>query len=86
MKLKLEENKMKIDYDKIADAIYIRMKRGKVFKTKKISDVILHDLDKKNNLVGIEILNASNQFSKGSLKENLKSGIPLNITSALSVC
>jgi len=48
--------KMKIRYDKDADAMYIKIRDGKIDKTKKIDDNTLLDMDKDGNLLGIELL------------------------------
>lgn len=53
---------MKINYDKIADALYIRVNTGKVGKTVKLADRLIVDLDKTGNILGMEILGASSQM------------------------
>ena len=58
---------MEISYDKIADALYITLSEKMVFKTAKINDNMLVDLDKKGKILGIEILTASSQISKQKL-------------------
>ena len=74
---------MKINYDKVADAIYIEMRPGKkVNTTKEISDLILHDLDKDGNVIGIELLNASSLLSPKDLASGIKNGIPLSIVTS----
>jgi len=65
---------MKIEYDKIADAMYIYLKKAKVFKTIKMQDRLIVDLDKKGNIIGIEVLDASSQMPKKSIK-----GLELNM-------
>jgi uncharacterized protein YuzE len=55
---------MKITYDKMADALYIYLRKGKVAKTKKVTNRFLIDVDKKGNVLGIEILEASRQIPK----------------------
>ncbi len=65
---------MKIEYDKIADAMYIYLKKAKVFKTIKMQDRLIVDLDKKGNVIGIEVLEASSQMPKKSIK-----GLELNM-------
>jgi len=54
---------MKITYDKFADALYIYLKKGKVFSTKEINDNFIADFDAKNNIIGLEILEASKNLS-----------------------
>lgn len=52
-------------YDKLADALYIKIKNGKVSKTEmRGSDLI--DYDKRGNVLGIEILNYSKQISRAA--------------------
>jgi len=55
---------MKISYDKIADALYIYLRKGKVAKTKKVTTRLLIDLDKKGNVLGVEMLDVSHQIPK----------------------
>jgi uncharacterized protein YuzE len=50
---------MDLRYDKRADALYIELKKGKVEKTVEISDRVIHDLNKKGDILGIELLNVS---------------------------
>jgi len=60
---------MKITYDKDADAMYIEFDSGEFAKNKKIDDETIIDLDKKGNILGIEILNVSKRVSKESLSD-----------------
>jgi len=50
---------MKMQYDKKENAVWIELARGKYSRTRKISDVILVDEDKKGKILGIEILDAT---------------------------
>ncbi|OGG13650.1 hypothetical protein A2773_06265 [Candidatus Gottesmanbacteria bacterium RIFCSPHIGHO2_01_FULL_39_10] len=50
---------MKVKYDKKTDALYIDLSRGKYEETKKITDSILVDVTKTGKVLGIEILDAS---------------------------
>lgn len=74
---------MKITYDKIADAAYMTLRKGKVVKTVEMSSDVIVDLDKKGHLLGIEMLGASNQFSKNSLSKGIAHGIPIKIISRM---
>ena len=47
---------MKIRYDSEADAAYIKIGKGSVDRTRKISDHILVDVDRKEKVLGIELL------------------------------
>jgi uncharacterized protein YuzE len=63
---------MEITFDKKADAVYIYLKKKKVFETKEITDDTIVDLDKDGNVIGIEILSASKRIS---VEELTKPGI-----------
>lgn len=53
---------MKITFDKKADAMYIYLKKKKVFKTRQITDDTIVDLDKNGNVIGIELLSVSERI------------------------
>ncbi len=74
---------MKINYDKIADAIYLNLIKSKVKKTIKLKDRLLVDVDKKGNIVGIEILDISAQQNSRNIERIFKKGIPSSIISGL---
>jgi len=76
---------MKITYDKIADAAYMALRKGRVAKTVEMSDQVIVDIDKKGNLLGIEMLRASKQLPKGGLAKDIMSGIPIEIVSGTPV-
>jgi uncharacterized protein YuzE len=65
---------MNTKYDKIADALYVKFKQGKIAKTLRLENHLIIDLDSKSNILGIELLNAKSQltpsFFKQSFKEN----------------
>lgn len=71
---------MNINYDKVADAVYMTLRKGKVSKTVEMEDRLIVDVDKKGNILGIEILDAGNQ-----LQRNMRDGIPVKVSSKLSV-
>ena len=58
---------MKIEYSKNADALYVYFKETYVSKSKEIEEGITLDFDEKNQIVGIEILDASERFSKADI-------------------
>ena len=60
---------MKISYDKEADAMYIKLKKGVFAKNKKIDDCTILDLDKNGNILNIELLDVSKRMTKESLAE-----------------
>lgn len=55
---------MGIQYDKIADAMYVYLKKGKIFKTVKMKDRLIVDVDKEGKIIGLEILGVSSQIPK----------------------
>ena len=58
---------MKIEYDKEVDALYIRLQEKKISKTKEIEDGLNIDLDENGKLIGIEILDATERYSKSDI-------------------
>ena len=50
---------MKMQYDKKVDALYIPLRKGKYSHTEKITEDILVDVTKGGKVIGIEILDAS---------------------------
>jgi len=47
---------MKIKYDPDADAMYIKVRKGKFDHNKKVDEDIILDCDKNGNILGIELL------------------------------
>lgn len=71
---------MKVNYDIMADAVYINVSKAKVARTVKTEDRFLVDVDVHGNVVGIEILDASNQQELvKNLEKNVAVGVPINI-------
>jgi len=54
---------MKIEYDRDADALYICMQQTEAEKSVEISEGINVDLDFNGNLIGIEIIGATQRYS-----------------------
>ena len=77
---------MKVNYDIMADAVYINVSDAKVARTVKSEERFLVDVDASGNVVGIEILDASNQQELvKDLEKNVAVGVPINIqTSTLT--
>ncbi len=67
---------MKISYDKIADALYIKISSKKPEGTIEVKEGINIDIAKDDTLIGIEVLNASKKLS-------FKSFTSYNISSEL---
>ncbi|NOZ80350.1 MAG: DUF2283 domain-containing protein [DPANN group archaeon] len=47
---------MKIRYDQDADAVYITLRKGNVDHTKEVDENTIIDFDKKNQVIGFELL------------------------------
>ncbi len=60
---------MEINYDKEADAMYIKFREGEFSKNKKIDDNTIIDLDKDDNILGIELLWVSERIPPESLEK-----------------
>ncbi len=50
---------MKIEFDQIADALYVQLRDGDVEKTEEIRPGMILDYDANGNVLGVEILNVS---------------------------
>ncbi|MGD6852409.1 MAG: DUF2283 domain-containing protein [Candidatus Bathyarchaeia archaeon] len=50
---------MKIEYDRKADILYIKLKEAKIIDTRMLGEDMYVDVDKDQNFVGIEIWKAS---------------------------
>jgi len=59
---------MDISYDREADAIVLGFQKGE-FSNKKIDDFTIIDLDKKGNILGIELLDVSKRIPRESLSQ-----------------
>lgn len=70
---------MKVNFDKIADALYFSLQEGEVKKTIEMSDRLVVDVNKDGHVLGIEVLDVTNQLKPHGLKDferNLLKGIP----------
>lgn len=54
---------MKIEYDRKVDALYIRLQEKYVSRTVEIEDGLNLDLDEKGNLIGLEVLDATERYA-----------------------
>lgn len=50
---------MKVEYDREADVLYIKLKESKIVDTRMLGEDVSVDVDKDDNFVGIEIWKAS---------------------------
>lgn len=77
---------MKITYDTVADAVYLKMSDKPVAQTVRAQENIIIDRDAEGHVIGLELLNASREGSLlHQLKEHVPTGFPVEITSATPV-
>lgn len=60
---------MKIKYDKQTDILYIQFNNNAVFESGEDNKGVIVDYDNDNNVVGIEILNASLKLPQPNIVE-----------------
>ena len=58
---------MRITYDEEIDALYIRLKETPYYESDEIKEGLILDFDKEGNLLGVEILDASEYLSPEEL-------------------
>lgn len=49
----------RVKYDRVADALYIRLRDGRIVESEEIAPGIIVDFDENSEVVGIEVLWAS---------------------------
>jgi uncharacterized protein YuzE len=62
---------MKIRYDPKVDALYIRLREGKIDDSDEVSEGVVMDYDDSGVLMGIEILDASRVLGGREMKVEL---------------
>jgi len=67
---------MKIEYDKIADALYLYLNKGKVAKTVKMQNRLNVDMAKNGKILGLEVLGVSKQIPKTQITRPIKISVP----------
>ncbi len=50
---------LKVSYDRVADALYIRLREGSVADSVELNEGIIVDLNERGEIVGLEIINFS---------------------------
>ena len=60
---------MKIKYDKQTDVLYIQLNNNPIAESGEDKKGIILDYDRQNNIVGIEILNASSKLPQPNVVE-----------------
>jgi uncharacterized protein YuzE len=72
---------MHITYDTKADALYIRLKEGEFEKNREVEPGVVLDLGPGDDLLGIEILDASTRLDMSDIS-NVSIEMPLDVTRA----
>jgi uncharacterized protein YuzE len=71
---------MKFNYDRVADAVYLNLGKGKIKKTVEVSSNVIADIGEKGKVIGIEILNFSRQKNNNKSMANLlEFGVPMQM-------
>lgn len=81
--LSVKRGNTTITYDKEADAMYFRLKTGKVARTVKMQDWLLADVDHQGVLLGVEMLFVSLNLRRKGIDETIRGAVPVPV-SALS--
>ena len=63
---------MKFQYNKKADALYIRFNEKPIFESDQVADNLIVDYDKVGRMIGLEVLDASKKMAKDLYSKFLK--------------
>lgn len=58
---------MRINYDKQADAMYIRFSEAKYYQSDEVKEGIILDFDKSGKIIGMEVLDVSDRLPRESM-------------------
>ena len=64
---------LRVSYDRVADALYIRLREGKVSDSIELNEGLIVDLDERGEIVGLEIINFSK--SEVDLDKIIREGV-----------
>jgi len=62
---------MKVHFDRESDALYFRLDDSKIVESEEVKPGIVLDFNDRNQVVGIEILDAAKRVPESSLKQML---------------
>ncbi len=68
---------MKIEYDRDADALYIRLREAYADDNIDIEDGVTVDVDKDGHIIGIEVLDASRKLSSKDIANITIANLPV---------
>ena len=60
---------MKVHFDQESDAVYFRLDDSKIIESEEVKPGIVLDFNEKNQVVGVEILDAGKRVPEASLKQ-----------------
>ena len=55
---------MKLEFDPVADALYLRLNDAKIMETEQVRPGIILDFDSAGNVVGVEVLDVNKRFAQ----------------------
>ena len=55
---------MKLEFDPVADALYLRLNDAKITETEQVRPGIILDFDSAGNVVGVEVLDVNKRLTK----------------------
>lgn len=58
---------MKISYDEVDDAMYIRFSDAKYYQSDEVREGVILDFDKSGKMIALEVLDVSKRLPKASL-------------------
>jgi uncharacterized protein YuzE len=70
---------MRISYDEETNSLYVRLKETPYYESDEVKEGVLLDYDDKGNVIGIEILDASEYLSRDDL-----ASLTYNVEKAIS--
>jgi uncharacterized protein YuzE len=73
---------MKIEYSREADALYVYFKEEYVAESREIEDGVVIDFNKEGQIIGIEILDATQRFSLSDIVNVSIENLPVEAAAA----
>ena len=70
----MRRNRVKFEYDREADAAYLKLSRGKVPESEEVERGLIVDIDADDRIVGVEILRFAARFSQQRMKKRKLAG------------
>jgi|CXWL01.1.fsa_nt_gi uncharacterized protein YuzE len=76
---------MNIKLDKIADALYITVGKGKISKSVEVSERMVVDMSKSGKILGVELLDISSEQGSKEMDALVKNGVPVQVMAATPI-